>query len=148
MPAANADPNDFSDKYNTVLEPETETAYNAWASENGRHKDVYDYDLRGAYQEMQSGDMAAADNGHLGDKYKKPNHPTFSNESIYHGSDGKLGGSWTENENGQTVFTPSKSNLENMSVKQLREYFNKIEPDVILNIPESLSEKLYPNQGK
>ena len=78
---------DYSDKFNTVLAPDEEEKYQAWATENHREKDVYDYDLRGAWKELQSGTMSEDERGHLGDKYKKPNHPTFSDQSIYSGQD-------------------------------------------------------------
>lgn len=142
-----ADPSDFSDKYNTKLSPQEEAAYVAWAKENGRDKDVYDYDMRGAWKELMSGDMRQADNGHLGDKYKKPNHPTFSDQSVYHGTDGYEGGSWEEGEDGVS-FTPSKTNLSNMTKKQLKEYFQKYEPDVRLNINETAASVLYPDMAE
>lgn len=141
------DPNDWSDTHNTKLSSEDEKKFQKWAKANGRLGDVYDYDIRGAWKEITSGDMKQADNGHLGDRYKKPNHPTFSNQSIYHGVGGAIGGEWSETPEGVTVFTPSETNLKNMTPKQLRNYFDKVEPNVLLNIPYSLAEKLYPNEG-
>ena len=129
------DERDFSSKYNTELSPDDEKRFRAWAMENGRERDVYDYDLRGAWKELLSGEMKEADNGHLGDKYKKPNHPTFSDQSIYSGKNGNVGGKWDTTENGKTRFTPSATNLRNMSVEELKDYFRKIEPGVVLDIP-------------
>lgn len=44
---------------------------------------------------------------HFTDRYKLPNHPTFSNESIY--SEGpRIGGSWTESD----TFIPSIINVQ------------------------------------
>lgn len=143
------DPRDFSDKFNTQLSPAEEIAFQKWAKENRRDKDTYDYDIRGAWKELMSGKMKQADNGHLGDKYKKPNHPTFSDQSKYHGVDGATGGRWEETPDGKTVFTPSKFNLQNMAPAALQRYFDKYEPGVILALPQNktAAETMFPNQG-
>src|SRR5690242_7452603 len=91
------DPNDFSGRYNTQLTPAEEQQFQQWAQASGRANDTYDYDLRGAWK---SG-AATAPNGHLPDTFKKPNHPTFSDQSQYHGIDGYQGGSWGGGQNGQ-----------------------------------------------
>ena len=36
-----ADPNDFSDRYNTTLSPEEEAQFQKWAQQQGREGDVY-----------------------------------------------------------------------------------------------------------
>jgi len=131
----------WKDKYNTQLTAEEEKQFQKWAKENNRQNDDYDYDIRGAWKEITSGKMTEADNGHLGDKYKKPNHPTFSDQSIYSGKDGYVGGSWRE-DNGSTSFTPSTTNLQNYSMDELRAYFNKVEPGVRLNTP-SYDKEVY-----
>ena len=125
----NVDPYDFSDRYNTKLSHEEEAQFQKWAKMQGREKDVYDYDIRGAWKELKTGKMSEDERGHLGDKYKKPNHPTFSDQSKYNGIDGYVGGTWSE-ENGKTVYRVSKSNT--MSKAQLKRYFERVEPDVIL----------------
>ena len=125
----NVDPYDFSDRYNTKLSYEEEAQFQKWAKMEGRDKDVYDYDIRGAWKELKTGKMSEDERGHLGDKYKKPNHPTFSDQSKYNGIDGYVGGTWSE-ENGKTVYRVSKSNT--MSKAQLKRYFERVEPDVIL----------------
>lgn len=129
---APADPRDFSNKYNTQLSPKEELMFQAWAAKNGKTKDTYDYDLRGAWKEIQSGNMKAADNGHLGDKYKKPNHPTFSDQSVYSGKDGYVGGKWG-NEGGKDTFTPGKGNM--YQPQELQRYFQKVEPNAKLYAP-------------
>lgn len=93
------DINDFSDFYNTKLTDEEEAQYQAWAKKIGHERDVYDYDLRGAWK----AGAAQAENGHFPDTFKKPNHHTFSVESQY--ADGKrnIGGRWVV-ENGQNIF--------------------------------------------
>lgn len=122
---------DYSAKYNTKLTDAEEKEFQKWAKENNREKDVFDYDLRGAWKEIQSGSMSEDERGHLGDKYKKPNHPTFSTQSIYNGVDGKVGGTWST-KNGQTVFTPGKK-LTKSEEAFLKQYFNEVEPEVMLN---------------
>lgn len=123
------DPNNFSERYNTKLSPEEESRFQEWAQKNNRTGDVYDYDLRGAWQELQRGDMTEDARGHLGDKYKKPNHPTFSDQSKYNGAEGVVGGTWSE-QDGKIVYKASKSNR--MGKTQLARYFKEIEPGVVL----------------
>lgn len=88
--------------YDTPLSPEQMLAYNQFLKESKRGMDETDYDLRGFFRDGNSFDAA----GHGADWYKKPNHPTFSNESQYHGTDGLLGGIWAGSQ-----FIPSQHNL-------------------------------------
>ena len=133
--APTPDPYDFSTRFNTQLTPQDEQDFMAWATAKKKLNDVYDYDLRGAFKELQSGAMSEADNGHLGDKYKKPNHPTFSDLSIYHHPELMPGGHWSKSETGKDIFVPSALNLQNMPQAQLFDYFNKYEKNGILSIP-------------
>lgn len=74
-------------------------------------------------------------NGHAGDRYKKPNHPTFSDQSQY-SNFSTPGGHWSESRTPEkTHFTPSQKNLENMGEEKLRAYFEEIEPENVLDIP-------------
>lgn len=123
------DPFDYSDKYNTKLTPKEEAKFQDWAQKNNRAGDSYDYDIRGAWKELQSGKMKEADNGHLGDKYKKPNHPTFSDQSIYSGKEGIRGGTWGKDGDKDT-FTPSQNHM--WSKEALQRYFNDREPNSVL----------------
>ena len=131
---------DYSDKFNTVLSPDEEEKYQAWATENHREKDVYDYDLRGAWKELQSGTMSEDERGHLGDKYKKPNHPTFSDQSIYSGQDGVTGGVWSRNAEGKDVYTPGRK-LSSVEADRLRRYFLRNEPGVVLDLKDKVFEE-------
>lgn len=131
---------DYSDKFNTVLSPDDEEKYQAWATENHREKDVYDYDLRGAWKELQSGTMSEDERGHLGDKYKKPNHPTFSDQSIYSGQDGVAGGVWSRNAEGKDVYTPGRK-LSSVEADRLRRYFLRNEPGVMLDLKDKVFEE-------
>jgi hypothetical protein len=125
-----ADHMDFTDKYNTQLSPQEESDYQTWASQNNREKDTYDYDMRGAWKEGLTG--GEDPRGHFPDTYKKPNHPTFSDESKYHGVDGYYGGTWTTSM-GKDVFTPGPTNL--YGNEDLKRYMSVAEPDAILTAP-------------
>jgi hypothetical protein len=96
------DHNDMTEHYNTELTPEEEGAYQSWAAKHGRERDTYDYDLRGAWKYGLEPD----ENNHLPDTFKKPNHPTFSDQSIYHGRDGHRGGRWDHDETGSETLQP------------------------------------------
>lgn len=94
---------------------------------------VYDYDMNGFL--ASQGDQAS--DGHYPDTFKKPNHPTFSDESIYHGKDGHEGGHWDLLESNKFAFTPGATNLKQHSTQELMNYFKKVEPNNILNLPGS-----------
>lgn len=130
------DPLDFTDKYNTKLTPKQEEQFLKWAEKNNKLQDAYDYDIRGFWKNKEK----FAENGHGSDKFKKPNHPTFSDQSIYHGIDGYIGGKWLEDKNGVS-YIPSETSMWNMPM--LREYFNKYEPGVTLVLPYTPSNVFY-----
>lgn len=113
------DPLDYTDQYNTKLSADEEKAYRKWAKEKGRERDTYDYDMRGAWKEG----IDANEEGHFPDTYKKPNHPSFSDESQYHGKDGHKGGKWSR-ENGRDKFSPGETNLKMHGRKGLIDYFS------------------------
>ncbi|MBU3577570.1 hypothetical protein [Polynucleobacter sp. UK-Kesae-W10] len=122
----------LTDSYNTKLSPEDEAKFQGWATQNGKLKDAYDYDIRGFWKN----DGQLDERAHGSDLYKKPNHPTFSDQSMYHGQDGQYGGQWNADESGNTVsFTPSQTNLKNMSAEQLGQYFKEVEPNIALDLP-------------
>lgn len=127
-----SDPLDFSDRYNTTLDPMEEAVFQQWAQKSGHSGDTRDYDLRGAWK----ADAKAASNGHLPDTWKKPNHPTFSNESIYNGVDGAEGGQWIEepkSKKWQYKATPFV--VKNYGPAFLQHYFKTVEPDSVLVLP-------------
>jgi hypothetical protein len=124
-------PPDFSARYNTALTPTEEAQFQQWAQASGKAGDLRDYDLRGAWK---SG-AATAPNGHLPDTYKKPNHPTFSDESQYHGRDGFTGGTWGGGDGQPDTFTPGPTNLRMLGPQGLQHYFHQREPDVRLMLP-------------
>jgi len=87
----------------TTLGPADEQAYRQWMVKNGQTRAAgqavddqfngLDYDYRGFYKE--NGPVDVAQGQHFSDKYKLPNHPTFSVESQYAvGEDAKKAGRW------------------------------------------------------
>ena len=74
----------------TKLDPLEEIAFKLWVLQNKIPVDpsnpIADYDMRGFWKAMKSGDpiaMRSAQNGHFPDVWKTPFHKTFSNESMY-----------------------------------------------------------------
>jgi hypothetical protein len=122
---AGSGPLNMNDRYNTPLSSEDEQRFNALAK--GRMGDLSDYDLRGAFK---AGAWPKNPGEHFPDTFKKPNHPTFSNESQYDMSG--AGGRWGV-ENGRDTFTPGPAN---MPLQQLRQYFNAREPNAKLIEPQ------------
>jgi len=126
------DNNDFTNKYNTPLSSTQEKDFQGWMKSQSRDvsKDFFDYDLRGDWLQGAARD----ERGHGTDVFKKPNHPTFSEQSKYHGVDGNVGGVWSKKGSSWT-FTPGETNLRNFSPEDLKDYFSKVEPgnQLILN---------------
>lgn len=132
--ATPTDPTDFTAKYNTPLSALERQQYLAWLGQKGMNPATasYDYDMQGAFK---SG-AARSDNGHFPDTFKKPNHPTFSDQSQYHGVDGFQGGTWGGGGGQPWSFTPGATNLKMQSPNELRRYFQRVEPDSTLILPE------------
>lgn len=107
------------------------SGYNQWRSSLPKNlQEDNDYDLQGYYNKY--GNKGPASNGHLPDEFKKPNHVTFSNESVY-SSDKTPGGQWSQ-ENGKWAFKPSPYNIQNVGADSLRNYFKQNEPDSKLDM--------------
>lgn len=140
--------------FNTKLSSKEEEKFQAWVAQESekagydKMMDLENYDLRGAWKEMQKGTMSEDERGHLGDKYKKPNHPTFSDQSVYHNKkDPKTGrvykgGSWMQ-ENGMDVYVPSKHVMDMQGRDNLLDYFRQVEtnpetqqPYAVLRFPD------------
>lgn len=71
------------------LGPNTENMYKSWAMENNVPQSN-DYDMRGYFMGQMTGDPQATSamnpgdmQMHFTDKWKMPNHQSFSNESMY-----------------------------------------------------------------
>lgn len=65
--------------FETYLPADKEKAFQAWKSRVAPNDSGSDYDLRGAF----AAGIRPSQAGHWPDTYKKPNHPTFSDESQY-----------------------------------------------------------------
>jgi hypothetical protein len=133
------DPLDYSDKFNTKLSADDETKFEEWQKSNPRLGNTYDYDARGFWKDGAK----TADNGHGSDAYKKPNHPTFSDQSQYSTSANGTGGQWSKDDSGHDVFTPSDHNLSLRSVDKLRDVLKTEDHDVIVNAPQTKADKRY-----
>lgn len=131
-----------SDKYNTELSEKDEKAFAEWLAFSGRADDLQDYDMRGWWKKNGKQD----ERGHFSDEFKKPNHPTFSKESVYHGVDGHEGGEWIGDEKNGWEFKASKSNIKNMTPEQMQEYFTRVEPNAKLTLPEPEPEPKKPSR--
>ena len=133
---------DFTHRYNTELNPGQEGLFQQWALDESRAQgrdvlnDLYDYDLRGMW--LDGADFGG-DNNHATDAFKKPNHPTFSNQSRYDGVDGYKGGVWQEGPNGFTYYA-TESNM--YSPEELREYFKRAEQGNHVVFPKGLLDLL------
>jgi hypothetical protein len=102
-PAASTAPKDGGDltskieelnakgEFDTKLAPSEEAEFKVWKQKYAPKDSGMDYDLRGAFK---AGEKPGAD-GHWTDKFKKPNHPTFSDQSQYaEGEFKRLAGTW------------------------------------------------------
>lgn len=105
--------------YNTQLPLADELAFRSWLQQNNVPFDpeakVSDYDMRGFYQGLQSGDPAAksAINAydkqlHYPDKWKTPYHESFSNESQWANDNAPRWGDGDilSNSQGRVIFRP------------------------------------------
>jgi len=92
----------FDSNFNTKLAPEEETSFKAWKEKFAPKDSGSDYDLRGAFKAGLTPDQQT---GHWPDTFKKPNHPTFSDQSQY-AEFGKPG-RWE----GDKFIAPAKSGL-------------------------------------
>jgi len=141
------DPRDFSDQYNTALSPDDERSFQLWVNDQsqktGRNiaNDSYDYDLRGWWK--QNGSQPLSDD-HLVDTFKKPNHPTFSDQSQYHGVGGNYGGTWNTNADGSYSFVPGRTNLTMFHPDELRDYFGRVERGNNLILPQQAPQPADP----
>lgn len=75
--------------YTTKLDPKMETSFQKWVKANRipwQDSPTADYDMRGYYKAMISGDpkaKRASSNLHFPDTWKTPYDRSFSNESMY-----------------------------------------------------------------
>ena len=132
MPETSLFMKDMTGVFNTPLTASEEALFVAWAVYNNRMRDLYNYDLRGAWKELNSGSMSADTRGHLGDKYKKPNHPTFSDQSKYAKAMPERAGKWSTGAHGTNTY--SAKGLSYDEYRYLQRYFQVVEPNSILEV--------------
>lgn len=123
MPDNNSNIVDLTNQYNTPLTTQQLIDYNS----KFKPSDSYDYDMQGWYKANPNANPNT-NNVHYPDTFKKPNHPTFSNQSQYHGIAGNQGGIWQQQKDGSYTFTPGATNLQNFAPEELQDYFDKVEP--------------------
>jgi hypothetical protein len=87
------------DQFETPLPPQDEEQFQQWKQEHAPNDSGADYDLRGAFKAGLTPDA----NGHWPDTFKKPNHPTFSTQSVYAKDAPDKAGTW----NGDTFVPPA-----------------------------------------
>lgn len=124
----------------TELSPEEEKSFSAWRKTLPKDlQNDSDYDLRGAFKDGLKADKRE----HFNDKYKLPNHMTFSDQSMY-SSPENTGGSWREAPDGSFQFWASPANLLHHSPQELIKYFDKYEKGNTLIFPWDYSLKGSP----
>lgn len=84
------------DNLRTKLNKNEEEDYSKWKSKlPERLQNDEDYDLKGFYKEFNKEPLPEGSGYHLIDRYKLPNHPSFSSESKYYNPETEyLGGQW------------------------------------------------------
>ncbi len=125
---------EWADSFNTPIPEDKFWEFMRWMQEESsikgrdmfREMDVYDFP--GYWANIKKHTEPTE---HYPDTYKKPYHPTFSDESIYHGKAGLIGGHWEENEKKWT-FKPGRTNLGFHGKKGIVDYLRN-EPDVTIN---------------
>ena len=101
-------------------------------------KNNQDYDMSAYLEDNKEQAFSHINGQHYPDTYKKPNHPTFSEYSIYNNVDGYKGGVWSTDGN-TTTYTATPSNV--YSQEELQNYFNKVEPNSKLIYPSSNNQR-------
>jgi hypothetical protein len=119
-----------AETFDTPIPKKLKTKYDAWYAQLPKNLQYTgDYDLQGTWLERlgQPDKYEEAQNGHLDDYGKKPNHITFSTGSKWH--DPKVpertGGEWKQAEDGSWDFYPGTGNKA--SDDELKAYFDKYE---------------------
>ena len=109
-------------------------SYEEWLRLHGV-KETPDYDVRAAYDAGLDPD----ERGHLDDRFKRPNHITYSEESLSSKEKGAPPpGKWVGSDKDGWTFYASPTNIENAGgAKALMDYFKKNEKGVRLVLPHA-----------
>lgn len=96
------------DNYRTKLNSKEESKFLKWRSTLPENlQNDKDYDLKGFFKEFGKNSLPEGYEYHLIDKYKLPNHPSFSSDSQYYNPETEyLGGKW-ENGSLNWIYTPN-----------------------------------------
>lgn len=113
----------YTPSFDTILNSDQESAFRQWKARYAPNDSGADYDLRGAFRAGVTPDPKS---GHWPDTFKKPNHPTFSDESIYASVAPERAGHW----NGDQFVAPGQP-LRLMPVDPLEDFdaYNAIEDE-------------------
>lgn len=117
-------PQQSTGQYDSHLTPEGEQRFQEWKKRFAPNDSGADYDLRGAFK---AGEVPGAD-GHWTDRFKKPNHPTFSDQSQYaKGADAGKAGRWE----GEKFIPPSPSSGEQKPTppREMKGFYRDKRPD-------------------
>lgn len=114
----NINPADFD----TKLSATDEEKFQQWKVKVAPNDSGNDYDFRGAFK----AGLAPSGNGHWSDQFKKPNHPTFSNESIYAGQRPDLAGSW----DGEKFIPPAAAPAVALGAPKAGDFLDSETPSV------------------
>ena len=116
-------------------------SFDEWKLKNAPEDTGEDYDLAGAF----NANLHPAENGHFPDTFKKPNHPTFSKESIY-STDEQTGGEWGTDDQGRDTFKPSPwMGSDPARQENLKSYFKEKEPNAKLIDPDPYEKPFDPS---
>lgn len=109
-----------------------EDSYQAWLKKN-KLKESPDYNMQDAFLAGLQPD----ERGHLPDTFKKTNHITYSDESVYSKQpDAPPPGKWRDAGEGKWAFWASPTNILNAGgIEKLQKYFKDYEPDSTLILP-------------
>lgn len=109
--------------FETKLTPAEEEKYQDWKKQNAPKDSGFDYDFRGAYLR---GITVDPDTQHWPDTFKKPNHPTFSDQSMYAKDRPDLAGTW----DGDKYIPPTPQGKINSDFEELGKAFKGSTIDV------------------
>jgi hypothetical protein len=116
--------------FDTPLSKKEEKQYQSYKKALKDRGNEIDYDLRGYWKEEGRfiPVKSALDESHFTDKWKKPNHPGFSNESVYHNSINKdgtvnIGGQWLVGPDGRDTYVPPAKRYMDPQERMLIDYY-------------------------
>lgn len=109
-------------QYDTKLTQEEEVSFKNWKATYAPKDSGADYDLRGAFK---AGVTPDPETGHWPDTFKKPNHPTFSDQSKYAtGANAAKAGTWR----GEKFVPPAAGALAYDPAEEQRRKIAGLEP--------------------